>query len=92
MRGRGVPPLVKKVVFGVLAKILFIQLDIAEGCSCTKAKVKAVDKKHLNKKPILFLLFASSTFYLPHPTLTTSNDGSSSVLAIFLAPVQLLKP
>ncbi|XP_057378607.1 neuronal acetylcholine receptor subunit alpha-10-like isoform X1 [Daphnia carinata] len=39
MRGRGVPPMVKKIVFGVLAKLLFIQLDIAEGCSCsTKAK------------------------------------------------------
>ncbi|EFX76216.1 hypothetical protein DAPPUDRAFT_55424, partial [Daphnia pulex] len=27
MRGRGVPPLVKKIVFGVLAKLLFIHLD-----------------------------------------------------------------
>lgn len=40
MRGRSVPPLVKKIVFGGLAKILFIQLDVAEGCSCTKAKVR----------------------------------------------------
>ncbi len=40
MRGRGVPPLVKKIVFGVLAKLLFIHLDVSEGCSCsTKAKV-----------------------------------------------------
>lgn len=36
MRGRGVPPLVKKIVFGILAKVLFIQLDIPE----TNSKVK----------------------------------------------------
>lgn len=55
MRGRGVPPMVKKIVFGVLAKLLFIQLDIAEGCSCsTKAKVwftiKAIVKEKRKKK------------------------------------------
>ena len=32
MRGRAVPPLVKRIVFGILAKILFIQLDIPEEC------------------------------------------------------------
>ena len=40
MRGRGVPPLVKKIVFGVMAKVLFIHLDIPEGCACTKTKVR----------------------------------------------------
>jgi hypothetical protein len=36
MRGRGVPLFVKKIVFGVLAKILFIQLDIQDTCHCKK--------------------------------------------------------
>lgn len=40
MRGRGVPPWVKKIVFGVLAKVLFIHLDVPSGgYTYTKAKV-----------------------------------------------------
>jgi len=45
MRGRGVPPLVKKIVFGVLAKILFIQLDIQDTCHCKK-KVNSNRPEH----------------------------------------------
>ena len=39
MRGRGVPPLVKRIVFGILAKMLCIHLDVPDGCSCSKTKV-----------------------------------------------------
>lgn len=86
MRGRSVPPLVKKIVFGGLAKILFIQLDVAEGCSCTKAKV-AMTKDHLNKKTILCRFFILTVFSSRLARLHLSEplwiDGSSSIGNLF---------
>lgn len=38
MRGRGVSPMIKKIVFGVLAKALWIHLDIPDGCACSRTK------------------------------------------------------
>lgn len=78
MRGRAVPPLVKRIVFGILAKILFIQLDIPEDCSAF-SKQKVLDlvayllpfiiKKSTQSCPIFLIVckptgtFCSLVFY-----------------------------
>lgn len=68
MRGRAVPPLVKRIVFGILAKILFIQLDIPEDCSAS-SKQKGRQGSRFG---------ANEPFNVDVDNLkTTENNGSS---------------